>query len=239
MSRIIPYGKSGMRLNEDLSHAEILESSVAELKAADTEDGLVRAAMDHPIDSPCLRELAAGKKTCTVILSDHTRPVPSKHIVPAMLKELREGNPEIDVTLLVATGYHRPSSKEELVAKLGPEIVEREKIVIHDSRDSSANVRIGVLPSGAACVVDKAAVETDLLVAEGFIEPHFFAGFSGGRKSVLPGVCDQVTVLGNHCSKFIASPYARTGVLDGNPAAQGYARRGKNGQSGLHRERNH
>ncbi|WP_411677014.1 nickel-dependent lactate racemase [Caproicibacter sp.] len=217
MSRIIPYGKSGMRLTEDLSHAEILESSVAELKAVDSEDGLVRAAMDHPIDSPRLRELAAGKKTCTVILSDHTRPVPSKHIVPAMLKELREGNPEIDVTLLVATGYHRPSSKEELVAKLGSEIVEKEKIVIHDSRDASANVQIGVLPSGAACVVDKAAVETDLLVAEGFIEPHFFAGFSGGRKSVLPGVCDQVTVLGNHCSKFIASPCARTGVLDGNP----------------------
>ena len=81
-------------------------------------------------------------------------------------------------------------------------------------------MKIGVLPSGADCVIDRLAVETDLLVAEGFIEPHFFAGFSGGRKSVLPGVCDQVTVLGNHCSKFIASPFARTGVLDGNPLHQ-------------------
>lgn len=214
---MIPFGKSGMPLRADLSSAEVLESRVAELKAVGTEDELVLSAMANPIDSPRLRELAAGKKTCTIIISDHTRPVPSKHILPAMLAELREGSPGIDVTLLVATGFHRPSSKEELVAKLGREIVEREKIMVHNSRDASGNVQIGTLPSGAACVIDKMAAETDLLVAEGFIEPHFFAGFSGGRKSVLPGVCDQVTVLGNHCSEFIASPYARTGVLDGNP----------------------
>ena len=121
------------------------------------------------------------------------------------------------MTLLVATGFHRPSSAEELRQKLGDEVYEREKIVIHDSRDPARNVDIGVLPSGARCVIDRAAAETDLLVAEGFIEPHFFAGFSGGRKSVLPGVCDQVTVLGNHCARFIASPQARTGVLEGNP----------------------
>ena len=88
---------------------------------------------------------------------------------------------------------------------------------MHDCRDAASNVRIGTLPSGAPCVVDRLAVEAELLVAEGFIEPHFFAGFSGGRKSVLPGVADQVTVLGNHCSRFIDSPFARTGVLDGNP----------------------
>lgn len=213
----IPFGKSGVPLHAELDDVEILESHIGELTANDSEDGLVLAAMAHPIDSPRLKELAVGKKTCTIIISDHTRPVPSKHIIPAMLAELREGNPEIAVTLLVATGFHRPTGKEELVAKLGQEIVDREKIQIHDSRDASANVQIGVLPSGAACVIDKVAAETDLLIAEGFIEPHFFAGFSGGRKSVLPGVCDQVTVLGNHCSKFIDSPYARTGVLDGNP----------------------
>jgi len=217
MSIIIPFGKSGMPLHANLSDAEILESHVGKLKATDTEDALVLSAMANPTDSPRLRELAVGKKTCVIIISDHTRPVPSKHILPAMLAELRKGNPGIDVTLLVATGFHRPTGKEELVAKLGQEIVDREKIVIHDSRDASSNVQIGVLPSGAACVVDKMAAETDLLIAEGFIEPHFFAGFSGGRKSVLPGICDQVTVLGNHCSEFIASPYARTGVLDGNP----------------------
>ena len=78
-------------------------------------------------------------------------------------------------------------------------------------------MEIGTLPSGAPLVIDRAAVETELLVAEGFIEPHFFAGFSGGRKSVLPGVCDKTTVLGNHCGAFIASPCARTGILEGNP----------------------
>ena len=92
-----------------------------------------------------------------------------------------------------------------------------ERIVIHDAFDADSNVKIGVLPSGADLVIDRVAAETDLLVSEGFIEPHFFAGFSGGRKSVLPGVCDAVTVMGNHCSKFIASLNARTGVLDGNP----------------------
>ena len=217
MAITIPFGKSGMELHADLTGAEVLESHIGEPPAADTEDRLVQAAMRAPIGTPQLRELAAGKKTCTLIISDHTRPVPSRHIVPFMLEELRAGNPDIDITLLVATGFHRGTTKDELVGKLGQEIVDREKIIIHDSRDAASNVKIGVLPSGADCVIDKAAAETDLLVAEGFIEPHFFAGFSGGRKSVLPGVCDQVTVLGNHCSKFIDSPYARTGVLDGNP----------------------
>ena len=143
--------------------------------------------------------------------------MPSRHILPFLLAELREGNPDIEITLLVATGFHRPSSAGELEAKLGSEIYHRERIVIHDSRDAGSNVDVGVLPSGARCVIDRTAADAELLVAEGFIEPHFFAGFSGGRKSVLPGICDQVTVLGNHCSQFIASPCARTGVLEGNP----------------------
>ena len=193
MAVTIPFGRAGMELRADLTAAEVLESRIGQLAADRSEDDLVRDAMAAPIGTPTLCELAAGKKTCTIIISDHTRPVPSKHIIPFMLEELRRGSPDIQI------------------------IVDRERIVIHDSRDADSNVKIGVLPSGADCVIDRLAVETDLLVAEGFIEPHFFAGFSGGRKSVLPGVCDQVTVLGNHCSKFIASPFARTGVLDSNP----------------------
>lgn len=220
MAVTIPFGRAVMELRAGLDGAEVLESRIGELAADRSEDDLVRAAMAAPTGTPPLWELAAGKKTCTIIISDHTRPVPSKHIIPFMLEQLRRGSPDIQITLLVATGFHRPTSTEELVGKLGRDIVERERIVIHDSRDAASNVKIGVLPSGADCVIDRLAVETDLLLAEGFIEPHFFAGFSGGRKSVLPGVCDQVTVLGNHCSKFIASPYARTGVLDGNPLHQ-------------------
>lgn len=213
----IPFGKSDLTLTADISGAEVLESNIDALAASGSEDDIVLAAMAQPIGTPRLCELAVGKKTCTIIISDHTRPVPSRHIIPFMLQELRQGNPEIQITLLVATGFHRGTTPEELIGKLGEKIVREEKIVIHDARDASSNVRVGVLPSGAACVIDRCAVETDLLVSEGFIEPHFFAGFSGGRKSVLPGVCDQVTVLGNHCSKFIDSPNARTGVLDGNP----------------------
>ena len=220
MAVTIPFGRAVMELRAGLDGAEVLESRIGELAADRSEDDLVRAAMAAPTGTPPLWELAAGKKTCTIIISDHTRPVPSKHIIPFMLEQLRRGSPDIQITLLVATGFHRPTSTEELVGKLGRDIVERERIVIHDSRDAASNVKIGALPSGADCVIDRLAVETDLLIAEGFIEPHFFAGFSGGRKSVLPGVCDQVTVLGNHCSKFIASPYARTGVLDGNPLHQ-------------------
>ena len=213
----IPYGTGSVTLDGIPAGAEVLESAIHRLKSPLSEDELVKAAMAAPIESPTLRVLARGKKSCTIIVSDHTRPVPSKHILPFMLAELREGSPDIDVTLLVATGYHRGSTEGELRAKLGDDIYERERIVMHDARDAAANVDIGVLPSGARLVIDRLAAETELLVAEGFIEPHFFAGFSGGRKSVLPGVCDQVTVLGNHCSKFIASPYARTGILEGNP----------------------
>lgn len=211
----IPYGKT--HLNFDFPCDGVLMSRVDQLKSEKPGIQLVREAMANPIASPSLRELAVGKKTCTIIISDHTRPVPSKDILPPMLAELREGNPDIAITLLVATGFHRLTTGAELAAKLGQEIAEREHIVVHDAFQPERNVQIGVLPSGAPLVIDRAAVETDLLVAEGFIEPHFFAGFSGGRKSVLPGVCDKTTVLGNHCGAFIGSEFARTGILEGNP----------------------
>lgn len=213
----IAYGTSGIPWVRSLEGVEVLESGIGELKATKSEDELVLEAMAKPIDSPKLSELAKGKKTCTIIISDHTRPVPSKHIIPFMLAELRQGSPDIDVTLLVATGFHRPTSKDELIQKLGEKIVAEEKIVIHDSQDPATNVEIGVLPSGARLVIDKVAAETELLVSEGFIEPHFFAGFSGGRKSILPGICSQETVNENHSYKAISSPYANTGVLEHNP----------------------
>ena len=211
----IPYGKTFIDYEE--GNAAVLCSRISELKAEGDGLSIVKAAMENPIDSPRLAELAKGKKNCTIIISDHTRPVPSRDILPNMFAELREASPDIEITLLVATGFHRPTTTDELEAKLGKEIMEQCRIVVHDCRNAESNVQVGVLPSGAPCVVDRTAAEAELLIAEGFIEPHFFAGFSGGRKSVLPGICDRVTVLGNHCSKFIDSPYSRTGKLDGNP----------------------
>jgi len=212
------YGRSSYSLDVPVD-TPVLTSRIDELKSS--RDGLeiVKEAMDHPIDSPRLAELAKGKPDAVIIISDHTRPVPSRDILPNMIRELHEGNPDIRITLLVATGFHRETTADELREKLGDELYEeyRDRIIVHDAHDPSRNVKIGTLPSGPDCIIDKAAAEASLLIAEGFIEPHFFAGFSGGRKSVLPGICDAVTVMGNHCSKFIDSPYARTGILDGNP----------------------
>ena len=211
----IPYGKTFQTLNIEEGF-ELLESKIQELEAGADGGAIVRAAMDSPIGSPKLRELAAGKKNAVLIISDHTRPVPSKDIVPFMLEELRAGNPDIEITMLVATGCHRGTTPEELVHKLGEDIVSREHIVVHDC-DSSPLTDLGPLPSGARLVVNSLVAQADLVVSEGFIEPHFFAGYSGGRKSILPGVCSRVTVLGNHCAAFIDDPKARMGVIDGNP----------------------
>lgn len=211
----IPYGKTFQTLNIEEGF-ELLESKIQELEAGADGGAIVRAAMDSPIGSPKLRELAAGKKNAVLIISDHTRPVPSKDIVPFMLGELRAGNPDIEITMLVATGCHRGTTPEELVHKLGEDIVSREHIVVHDC-DSSPLTDLGPLPSGARLVVNSLVAQAELVVSEGFIEPHFFAGYSGGRKSILPGVCSRVTVLGNHCADFIDDPKARMGIIDGNP----------------------
>ena len=213
-----PYGKEF--LEYDFSGEKLLgtlTSSIHGYKAKATPEVLVREAMKSPIGSPSLAELAKGKKKVVLIASDHTRPVPSKVIVPPMLEEIRSTNPDADITILIATGCHRFTTREELVSKFGEDIVNNEKIVVHVSTDEDSLVTIGTLPSGGALRINRLAAEADLLIAEGFIEPHFFAGFSGGRKSVLPGVCSRETVMANHCSEFIASPYARTGVLEGNP----------------------
>lgn len=215
----LPYSTTGMMLHlEDDLDVEVLASSIESMPKSDkTEDEIVLEAMENPIGSPKLSELSRGKEKVVIICSDHTRPVPSRHIIPFMLKEIREGNPDAKITLLIATGFHRATTREELIGKFGEEIVDREHIVVHDSQDMDAMVNMGVLPSGAPLLINKVAAEADLLVSEGFIETHFFAGFSGGRKSVLPGVSSKVTVLGNHCSKFIHSPYSRTGILENNP----------------------
>ena len=174
--------------------------------------------MENPIGSKKLSEIAAGKDKVVILISDHTRPVPSKYILPLMLEEIRQGNPNADITLLVATGCHRGTTKEELIDKIGEEIYKNEKIYIHDSDDESMLVTLDEkLPSGGDIVVNKLAAEADLLVAEGFIEPHFFAGYSGGRKSVFPGCCSRKAVMYNHNAEFIDSEYARTGNLENNP----------------------
>ncbi|MDF2677575.1 MAG: lactate racemization operon protein LarA [Bacillota bacterium] len=214
----LPYGKSFLdaEISDERLNA-ILVSDMHHYKPELSQEELVQKSLENPIGTPRLREIAKGKEKIVIIASDHTRPVPSKVIMPLMLKEIRNGNPDADITILISTGCHRETTKEELVFKFGPEIVENENIYIHDCDDESMLVNIGTLPSGGQLIINKLAVEADLLVSEGFIEPHFFAGFSGGRKSVLPGIVSRKTVMYNHNAEFINSDKARAGIIDGNP----------------------
>ena len=214
----LPYGKEKLTAKiEDEHFAGVLLSELHSYKAPKSGAELVQDALEHPIGTPRLCDMAAGKKKIVVISSDHTRPVPSHIMMPLILAEIRKGNPDADITILISTGLHRTTTKEELAAKFGPEIMANEKIVVHDCDDKDNLVYLGKLPSGGNLIINRLAAEADLLVAEGFIEPHFFAGFSGGRKSVLPGVASRETVMYNHSSGFIADPHARTGVIEGNP----------------------
>ena len=214
----VPYSKDGMDLNiEDKNLLKVLTSKAHDFKPEKSESQLVEDSMDNPIGSKKLEELAIGKKNIVIITSDHTRPVPSKVTMPIILRRIRSVNKEVKIKILIANGFHRPTTKEELIFKMGEEIVENEEIVMHISTDDSQMVKAGVLPSGGDFYLNKVAFEADLLIAEGFIEPHFFAGFSGGRKSILPGIASAKTIMYNHCSEFIDSKNARTGILIDNP----------------------
>ncbi|HJC66254.1 MAG TPA: nickel-dependent lactate racemase [Candidatus Enterocloster excrementigallinarum] len=215
---MLPYGKETLKAEIEESHlAGVLLSELHSYKAPKSGPELVQEALEHPIGTPRLCDMAVGKKKIVVISSDHTRPVPSHIIMPLLLAEIRKGNPEAEITILISTGLHRLTTKDELEAKFGPEIINKEHIVVHDCDDKDNMVYLGKLPSGGDLIINRLAAEADLLVAEGFIEPHFFAGFSGGRKSVLPGVASRATVMYNHNSSFIADPHSRTGVIEGNP----------------------
>lgn len=211
----IPYGKTFLELDPD---GYTLKGVLCpkENREEREEAHLIKAAMENPIASPRLSELAEAKTRILIIASDHTRPVPSRLILPPMLAEIRKTSPQAQIKLLIATGFHRPSTEAELRAKLG-EAYDQVEIEIHDSRKQDEMVLKGILPSGGELWLNHWVDWADLIVSEGFIEPHFFAGFSGGRKSILPGIASQTTVFANHNSRFIANHYARTGILEGNP----------------------
>lgn len=197
----IPYHKKTLEIEiSDKNLVGTLESKAEEFKPSLSQEEIVEKALDNPIESESLETLVEGKKNMVIITSDHTRPVPSKITMPILLRRIRSVNPNIDIKILIATGFHRPTTHEELVNKFGEEIVKKENIIVHNAFDDSTLVRVGTLPSGGELIINKLAVETELLIAEGFIEAHFFAGFSGGRKSVLPGIASATTVMANHCS---------------------------------------
>jgi len=214
----VPFGSGSMSCAVAESRAvRVLRPSAATDGGERDERRIILDALASPIASPRLRELARGKKRVVVVTGDHTRPVPSALTLPAMLDEIREGSPEAEITVLIGVGSHRATTREEMEAKFGAAFVRSERVVNHDPHDASGLVSLGKLPSGGELVVNRLAAEADLLAADGFIEPHQFAGFSGGRKSILPGVAGYATVLASHNAEFTVHPLARPGSLDGNP----------------------
>ena len=214
----IPYYTSTLDLHVDEENLKaVLTAKMHGFHAEKTQEQLVLDALEHPVGSPRLRELARNKQKIVIVTSDHTRAVPSRITLPLLLQEIRSGNPQADITILIATGLHRPTTEEEQRRMFGDEIVDHEKIAINNAFDPEQFVELCTLPSGAVFQVNKLAAQCDLLVTEGFVEPHFFAGFSGGRKSILPGVCSERTVNENHSYKAVSHPRSNSGMLKDNP----------------------
>ncbi len=214
----IPYYTSSLELHIEEENLEaVITSGLDSFDPGMGEAELVEKALREPVGTLPLCELAKGKKKILLVTSDHTRAMPSKVTLPILLKEIRSGNPDAEITILIATGLHRPTTVEEQRRMFGDEIVDHEHIEVNDAFDASQFVDLGELPSGAHFHVNRLAVESDMIITEGFIEPHFFAGFSGGRKSILPGICSKETVNENHSYKAIADPHSTTGVLEHNP----------------------
>lgn len=214
----IPYYTSTLDLHvEEENLKAVLTAKMHGFHAEKSQEQLVLDALEHPVDSPRLRTLAEGKRKIVIVTSDHTRAVPSKITLPLLLKEIRSGNPDADITILIATGLHRPTTEEEQRRMFGDAIVDHEKIAINNAFAPEQFVELCTLPSGAVFQVNRLAAECDLLVTEGFVEPHFFAGFSGGRKSILPGICSERTVNENHSYKAVSHPRSNSGMLKDNP----------------------
>lgn len=213
----LPYGHEQVMAHVEDARLKGVLYPFHAVRQETNETAIVTAALESPIAAPRLKDMAKGKERILVITSDHTRPVPSRITMPVFLAEIRRENPKADVRILIATGMHRLTTDAELRDKLGDEIVDHQQIIVHEADKEEGMAYFGILPSGGELWLNKLVEWADLVVAEGFIEPHFFAGFSGGRKSILPGVASRKTVLYNHNAGFIKNPDATQGSLQHNP----------------------
>ena len=209
------YGKG--KLKAEIPDRNLRAILVPQKKEAENEAETVRKALKNPIGSSTLAALSRNVKSICIISSDNTRPLPSKLTLPLILEELARPALDYDITVLIATGLHRPMTHDEIAERFGAEIMEKCRVVNHEAEDEASLAFCGKLSNGKPLYLNKQALEADLLIAEGFIEPHFFAGFSGGRKSVLPGIAGAKTIMNNHGPANISNPKATAGVLTGNP----------------------
>ncbi len=195
-------------------------TTVLEMKALDglsDPEGAVNNALADPIKSPPLKELAQGKKNVCIVISDFTRPVPNKIILPPLLKVLEQSGIKRDnITILIATGMHRPNLGEELISLVGKDIVDNYNIVNHYCRKEEEYRKIDEI-EGAPIEINRHYLDADLKILTGLIEPHFYAGYSGGRKAILPGISSFETMKFMHSYKMIDHPDVTSLILDGNP----------------------
>jgi lactate racemase len=213
----LAYGRTGLEV--EIPQRNLVKSlgyrSAAPL--ADP-DRAVRDALAHPIGAVPLAELACGRRDACVVICDITRPVPNQVLLTPLLEALHAaGVPREKTLILVATGLHRPSTRDELIEMVGRPIVEQYRIEDHRGEQLDEHAYLGDSPRGVPIWIDRRYVEADLKITIGLIEPHFMAGFSGGRKLVCPGLAALPTIRAWHSPRFLEHPAARSGSIDGNP----------------------
>ena len=211
----LAYGQGGLAVELPAERATVI--APAHLPAATDEQAAVVDALRSPVAGPPLRELVRPGQTVAISMCDGTRAQPRRIVIPAILEELDGIVALDDVVILVATGTHRGNTEPELRAMLGDEVVDSVRVVNHDARDDSTLVWIGRIGADVPVWLRREWVEADVRITTGLVEPHFFAGFSGGPKMIAPGLAGLETTLTLHDAARIGHPDARWGVIDGNP----------------------
>lgn len=213
----LEYGREGLEVS--LPDANVVKClGYGSREPIADPPGAIGEALASPIGSIPLAELAAGRNSACVVISDVTRPVPNAVLLPPILETLESsGIPRDRILILVATGMHRPNLGEELEEMVGAEIARTYRIENHNGLNRDEHTCLGESPRGVPVWIDSRYVEADLKITTGLIEPHFMAGFSGGRKLICPGLAAIETIRAWHGPKFLEHPNARVGVLDQNP----------------------
>jgi nickel-dependent lactate racemase len=211
----LAYGSDGLTVDLPDERTTVVEP--LHPPAAADERAAVLEALRRPIAGPPLREVARRGGSVAISICDGTRPQPREIVVPAILEEL-EGLVRLeDVVVLVATGTHRGNSDEELLAMLGDQVLASVRVVNHDARDDSTLTWLGRFGADVPVWLNSEWAQADVRITTGFVEPHFFAGFSGGPKLVAPGLAGLETTLTLHDAARIGHPEARWGITHGNP----------------------
>lgn len=211
------FGKAGARIElPDGYEYIVLDAKSA--SALKEPDRAIEAALDSPIAGPCLTELAQGKTSAAISVCDITRPAPNRVVLPHVLKRLEAaGIARSKIVILIATGLHRPATEAEIREIVGEEIARSHRVENHDARELASHQHLGTSSSGTPAWVDKRFVSADLRMTLGFIEPHLMAGYSGGRKLVVPGLAAQETIKVIHSPKFMRERLAVEGSIASNP----------------------